>query len=83
MSLKKKIEEIRERSARKLIKLKCDLDYKKFERQIIRQKLRQKIVFNDGFDSTRELRLELNLLVRNRIHNEQGDKYWWKSIPKF
>jgi len=82
MSLQNKIQEIRERSARKLIKLKCDLDYKKFKREGYRQQLRQRIVFNENFDST-EVRIELNLLIIDWINNEQGDKYWWKSIPKF
>jgi hypothetical protein len=83
MSLINKIDEIREYSAKKLIKLKCDLDYKKFEREGYRQQLRQRIVFNEDFDSIRDIKIDTFSLVRERIYNEQGGKYWWKSIPEF
>jgi FAD synthase len=78
MSLKKKIEEIRGHSARKLIKLKCDLDYKKFERQIIRQQLRKRIVFGENFNSNSDIKDSTRFLIREWSNNEQGEKYWWK-----
>lgn len=83
MRLRNKIEEIREYSARKLIKLKCDLDYKKFKREGYRQQIMQRIVFDGDFDGTYEIKDNTRFLIEDWILNEQRDKYWWKSIPKF
>jgi len=83
MSLQNKIQEIRESSARKLIKLKCDLDYKKFKKEGYRQRIRQRIVSDASFDGVLDAKDNTRFLTRKWINTEQGEKYWWKSIPNF